>query len=713
MRFRLKLKLGHTGLAVSHFIISLLSLLFVASHCVSNPLQSGSDDINDKISLGAEFFLNRTETRESVQKHFRLMRDHGFAIARIFIIWHDVEPKRDEWNFEHYDWIYDAAAANGIKIAATLCAEDPPGWMRLTVFYHLRADMNDPEYRQRAAVYLEKVVGRYKDHPAQGAWLLMNEPDVRRNEYGRPTMEAFAKWLQARYGSVEALNKRWFPQLSSFSEVQISPNQWTAEGWADYYSFVDWNEFRIDNLCEHLRWISSCVRKLDQKHSTHINPWHDAWREAATADSVGASIHAAWRFNEFSRKDFGIAFAYAIDQLSGAAAGRPWWVTELQSGPTVFTGGRPMNPTPGELTRWLWDAYGAGARSVIFWLWHPRTESNEAGEWSMVSLTGHPSERAEAAKAVVETLQRLPALAHAKPQATGIAILWNRQAQLLAQIDGRQQASAKRAREPEWSEIGCYRALHDAHVPVVFVDVAQLKAGALSSYKVLYLPYAYAIDGDALPAIRSFVREGGTVWADGLLGWKTEYGEIRDPLPGGLVDVFGFECYDIQPVTEPYSLTSEKEQGGERWRMPLELKGAEVLLRDAEGQPFATLHRFGKGRAIYYGSALTLSYYLHGSPRVQKWIVSPALEHAADLTVQVTRGSADITLRGLQYPGGMMAVLVNWGDTSDVTVRFGQVHGKAVEVVSGTELESTRDRVATEVKLTVPVGAVRVVDLSE
>jgi beta-galactosidase len=674
--------------------------------------QSARDDVNSQVRLGAEFFLNRTETKESVQKHFRIMREHGFTIARIFIIWHDIEPKRDEWHFERYDWVYDAAATNGIKIAATLCAEDPPGWMKLTVFYHLRADMNNPEYRQRAAVYLEKVVGHYKDHPAQGTWLLMNEPDIRRNEYGRPTMEAFAKWLQARYGNVETLNKRWFPQLSSFSEVQISPDQWTIEGWADYFSFVDWNEFRIDNLCEHLRWISNRVRELDQKHSTHINPWHDAWREAATVDSVGASIHAAWRFNEFSRKDFGLAFAYAIDQLSGAAAGRPWWVTELQSGPTVFTGGRSMSPTPGEITRWLWDAYGAGARSVIFWLWHPRTENNEAGEWNMVSLAGHPSVRARAAKAVAETLQRLPTLAQATAQPAGVAILWNRQAQLLAQIDGRQQASAKRAREPEWSVIGCYRALHDAHIPVVFVDVAQLKAGVLSSYKVLYLPYAYAIDEDALRAVRSFVQAGGTVWADGLLGWKTEYGEIRDPLPGGLADVFGWESYDVQPVTEPYSLTSEKEQGGERWKIPLELKGAEVLLRDAGGQPFATSHRFGKGRAIYYGSALALSYYLHGSSAVQKWIASPAMEHAADLAVQMTDGSGDVTLRGLEYPGGLIAVLVNWGDASDVRLRFRRAHGRAIEVMSGAELELAQDGQAMRVKLTVPAGAVRVVDLS-
>ena len=46
------------------------------------------------------------------------------------MIWDDIERTPGQWDFQRYDWIYDAAAANGIRIAATLCAEDPPGWTR-------------------------------------------------------------------------------------------------------------------------------------------------------------------------------------------------------------------------------------------------------------------------------------------------------------------------------------------------------------------------------------------------------------------------------------------------------------------------------------------------------------------------------------------------------------------------------------------------------
>ena len=134
---------------------------------------------DNTVRVGAEFFLNRSETADSVASHFRMMKEHGLTIARIFVIWDDIERLPGQWDFHRYDWVYDEAAANGIRIAATLCAEDPPGWTQQTPFYHQRTDLNDPQRRKHAAKYLEKVVTRYRNHPAQGYWLLMNEPRCR------------------------------------------------------------------------------------------------------------------------------------------------------------------------------------------------------------------------------------------------------------------------------------------------------------------------------------------------------------------------------------------------------------------------------------------------------------------------------------------------------------------------------------------------------
>jgi beta-galactosidase len=674
--------------------------------------------LTDQLRLGAEYFLNRNDTQESVRRHFQLMHHYGLTIARIFIIWDDIERQRDQWDLHRYDWIYDAAHESGIKIAATLCAEDPPGWMKLTPFYHHRMNLNDPALRERSAIYIQKVVGRYRNHLAQGPWLLMNEPGLEVN-YERTTMEAFGKWLERRYGTVDRLNAHWFQPLANFSDVQLSPDQWTSH-WADYDSFIDWKEFNIDDLCDFLRWIKQQIWALDTAHATHVNPpglirnlaagGSDPWKEAEIVDFLGTSIHPAWNFGEYERSEFGLPFAYCLDLLRSASGERPWWVTELQGGPTVYTGGRAMNPTPSELTRWMWDSFGAGSRAVVFWLWNPRFLGNEGGEWGLVGLDGEPSPRLEAVKAIADALKRLPELAQAKPVPRRVGIIYNPETLLLIEMDGRAQAAAKRSQEPLWSLEGTYAALHRAHIAVDFVHLDDLKRGEAQRYGVLYLPYSYSLDDNAVNALREYVRNGGILWADGLPAWKNEYGEVRSRIPGALGDVFGADAPEVEPVDGPYSVTAADEKAGELWRLPLEMKGAQILLRDRDGKPFATRHAFGKGQAIYYATALTLAYRRRNNEVVQKWIAQPALTADADTPVKLERGSGRISFRSLTCRGKAFAVLSNWGPTETVTVSFTSDYSKVIDALAGRAMTSTPSKGKTLVTTTLPAGQVLVLE---
>lgn len=673
--------------------------------------------LTGQLRIGAEFFLNRTETKESVQRHFSLMQENGLTLVRIFLIWDDLERAPDNWTFEGYDWIYDAAEENGIKIVATLCAEDPPGWVKKTPFYHNRTNLNDPELRKHAAVYLEKVVNRYRRHPAQGVWLLMNEPT--KYDLEPATLRAFGDWLQAKYGSVEELNKHWFRPLERFSEVQITPDQLT-DYWTDYHQVIDWREFNIDNLINVLLWIKGQIQALDPSHPTHINVTaptggavgQDVFKEKRIVDILGASIHPAWIFPRgASASEYGERFAYRLDLIGGPAGDQPWWVTELQSGPTIYTGGFPLNPTPADMTRWLWDSFGAGSKGVIFWLWHPRVGGTEAGEWGLVSLEGEPSIRLAAIKSVADALTRNPYLAEARPQPAQVAILYNRESEILHSLDDRTQ---HRGNEVEESLMGCYLALHRAHIPTQFVDIGQLKQGLPDRYEVLYIPYSYAMDDQAVDALGKFVSKGGTLWADGLTAWKNDAGEIRPTIPGGLSDVFGVEASDIYPVKadEPYSLTSQNEGAGELWKLPLELKGAEVVLRTRDGKPFATKHHFGKGQALYFESALTLGYSKRNHPLVQQWIIEPALKAQAKALVQVKQASGSVCFRGLTHSSGLVAILSNWGGSDPVVVSFRGDYA-VVDALTEKELPVTHESGATVAEVTLPAGAVSVLKASK
>ncbi|MGH9615706.1 MAG: beta-galactosidase [Acidobacteriaceae bacterium] len=679
----------------------------------SAPREAKLTELTGKLRIGAEFFLNRTDTKASVEKQFQLMHATGLTLVRIFIIWDDVERIPGVWDFSHYDWIYGAAAKNGIQIAATLCPEDPPGWTGKTPFYHSRVNLDDPANRLAAAVYLRKVVGRYRDNPAQGVWLLMNEPA--KYDTDPATFHAFGNWLQVKYGTVTNLDRVWFHSLKQFSDATITQQQ-LENYWTDYNAVIDWRNFNVDNLIEELNWVKEQVLAIDPNHPVHFNvtrpigdaEGQDAWKEKKVQDIVGVSMH--WTMKATTPEhDYGELYAYRLDLVAGASVARPrkpLWVTELQSGPAAFTGRFAFTETPGDLTRWMWDSYGAGSRAVIFWLWSPRNIGTEGGEWGLVGLDGNPSVRVPAVKAIAETLERNQWLNQAYAQPAKVAILYNREAQVLISLDGRSQ---HRQDEVQKSLLGCYLALHRAHVPTDFVDLDQLKSDELQKYDVLYIPYSYALDNQAIAALKKYVSDGGTLWADGLTGWKNATGKVRATIPGGMTDLFGVEASDLYPMQpdDPYSVALQNEQGGELWKLPLELKGADVVLRTKDGQPFEVKHVFGKGHVFYFESAVTLAYAMRFNPIVQQWIVGPAVAATSGEDVSLAKGSREIMFRGMVQPTGFAAVLSNWGGAQKAVVSF-KGHYTVADVITGEIVPVTEANGRTLATVNMQAGAVAV-----
>jgi len=214
--------------------------------------------------------------------------------------------------------------------------------------------------------------------------------------------------------------------------------------------------------------------------------------------------------------------------------------------------------------------------------------------------------------------------------------------------------------------------LHRAHVATQFVDLDQLKSGALQKFNVLYIPESYALDDAAIAALKIYVGNGGTLRADGLTGWKNATGEIRPTIPGGLTDLFGVEASDIYPVQpdHPYSVTTASEEGGELWQLPLELSGADVVLRTRDGRPFEVRNTFGKGQVYYFESAVSLAYLRRFNSIVQHWIAGPSLPARNSQVVSLIQGSREVLLRGMVHPTGLAAILTNWGAAQKVVVSF-------------------------------------------
>jgi hypothetical protein len=200
------------------------------------------------------------------------------------------------------------------------------------------------------------------------------------------------------------------------------------------------------------------------------------------------------------------------------------------------------------------------------------------------------------------------------------------------------------------------------------------------------------------------VAAGGIVWADGLMAWKDEDSKVRPEMPGGLVDVFGVKVDDIEVMPGEFALTPRDSRGGEAIRLRLALQGAEVMEQGADGSPAATRHRYGKGTAILFGTALSWGYHKHPEPQVGDWIAAPAVPEARAMAVSAATKAPRVFFRGLQGPDGLAAILTNPGAECRATVTFRGAFAEVAEVLAGQRIKPVSRQGASEVEITLPAG---------
>lgn len=624
---------------------------------------------------GAQFFINPDDTMEDVQKHFRLMKEYGIRLVRLFILWDHVEPRPGQWEFERYDAVYELAARQGIQIVSTLTAEDPPGWLEEKIFYHHYADLNRNDLKEAAARYIEKVVSRYWRHPAHYAWILMNEPELLVNQ-NKETMDQFRTWLAKKYGTIEALNQKRYYSFSDFQEVTVNLPE-TPEYWQCFPSFTDWHAFLKDNLCGQLAWIQGEIRKIDSVSPTHVNPkgffgnlagvGQDYFKEAKVVDILGASIHPAWKFLWFSRPEYGLAYSFCVDLIRSAARGRSFWVTELQAGPTVMTGVCPCTPSPQEITAWLWDAVGAGAKAVIYWMWHPRTFGQEAGEWGLVTANHKVSRRMTASAGVSRLLRENRELfAKAEPEPAQTAVFYNHGTEVLSLIEGSPLYRTQEA--PIQALCGVYKALMSAHIPVDFIAEDDIRQGRLENYKAVYFPYSYALDADLQEKLLSYIKGGGSVWADAPFAQKNSEGEILRNSEA-LYKAFGMDVIEFQGC-------EAGEDGAKPYlcQADLESVSARIQSRFGDGSPAVLRHTYGKGHTCFVNSAASLGYFQTRLEVFRKQIVSFA-EERTDREMEFPSEEACITSRVLRAGEERIIILENWSEREARCVLRGRKKG--------------------------------------
>jgi beta-galactosidase len=627
-------------------------------------------------------------SRDEWRRDLQQIRDLGFNTVRTWAEWAHAEPRRDQYRFENLRLLFELAEEVGLRVFIQMYADSAPDWVG-RAFPHTHFVAQDgtaipsqaapgyctdhPEISDRVLGFYTEVARIASEYPSFYGWDLWSEPhiinwaniDYIQNAqfcYCEATQARFRRWLQAKYGSLDALNRAWYRGFEAWDHVE-PPRFSTILSYTDY---IDWKTFIYERLARDLGARYDAVRAggsdgVITSHaaissiltSPHLGVGAtDDFLMAEHVDFYGVSIYPKHSRPEWHWPHWRLMTVLDF-QRSANRMNRGWYIGEMQAGDGTIALLLSDPVTPADHRIWAWSSIAKGARAINVYAYYPMSSGYESGGYGLIHLDGTLTERAVSTGAIarlVATNQEL--FLNARPVPARVGIVYNP----LSQMVGGAQRREDFPEAHQSSLIGYYRVFAEHNIPVDFIHRNELERGDLSSYRLLVVPYPIMFTEAAAAGLRRFVEQGGHAVAEARLAWNDDRGHAAEIIPGaGLHEVFGVREKDawMRPTVEMavtdagHPLTSGMSGGVLQGRLhantvTLLSDGARVLAT-INGDPAVVASRYGSGQTLFVGSYLGWANHPEQRPentafvrRLAEWAgidrpVSTSLDGALDL----------------------------------------------------------------------------------
>ena len=626
----------------------------------------------DRPLLGAEIWIEPGQTPLQIDTWFRDLADSHMPVARVFLMWPDLEPAPDKWDFTLYDAAFRAAEKYHVHIVATLTPSGLPPF--------LGGDgsqgggvLPTTKDRQLAAAYIAKVVEHYRSSSALDTWLLVNEPGQGPVVNPAATI-AFRKWLARQYSSVDQMNAAWGTAYKEFAAAQPPASRQLFNRNRE----LDWRSFWEEYQTAQLRWIADKVRESDSKHPLHLNPAGllsnladvsddlPSWR--TFLDTLGCSIHPAWHFGLLNRDQYALGVSYLNDLVRGSIEPKPYWVTELQGGNNIYSGQKPMNPTPQDIAQWTWTSIGAGADRIIFWLLNSRARGLEAGEWSLLDFQGLPSERLKTAASIASVVsQHESFFSSARPYHSPVTILLSLDTMNFEEAFDAGDDPSRGHDAHILSALGFYEAFSRLGPPPdikYFNDYDWDKE--TKQPRVAILPDARVLTEAQIHSLHSFIEHGNTLLVTGLTGFYGPHATAWPLMGFPLAEITGGQLKEVHlhGETPLVSLTTPSDTvlPSRFWISSIDSASA-TAIGQQNGEVIATeRHVQGGGRVVWIPSPIGLGAWLTDAQPLTQYLQA-SLNDVSPAPFTLTQAQDGCLLRVLENQDTYLTVLTNGAET--------------------------------------------------
>jgi beta-galactosidase len=554
------------------------------------------------------------------REDIRLMQLAGVNVACPAIFaWTALQPAEERYTFEWLDRVMDLLAEGGIGACLGTATAAQPAWLSRAYPDVLPVDewgrrrrhgtrMNfcptSPDFHRLGRALVRKLAERYRDHRALRMWHVSNEygPSC----YCDRCASRFRTWLEARYGSLDGVNRAWVTAFWSHTYTsweQVEPpmriGEVSIQGLSlDYRRFIsDMNLECYEGEAGILREQTPGVPVFTNFHGTRDI---DYFTWAQRQDLIAYDSYP-------QPEDHPEKTAFRFDLMRGLRGGAAWLLLEQTPSQTQW---QPYNPLrrPEEVRFHSYQAIARGSSGAMFFQWRQSRGSDEMHHGAIVGNSGRADTRVfREVTALGRELQALGSvLAGATtPARVGLVYSWPNQWAL----DFPRRLS--RDLDYEAEVLHYYAALWRRNIAV---DVISPDT-PLGQNDLVVAPLLYMVTEAQAAAFERYVQGGGvllTTYFSGVIGEDGRAWLGDRPGPAALQRTLGIRVEEVDPfvpghvnhiVSSDPRLAGETDDVCRLWAEVVHLDGARVkaTFRDDfyAGSPAVTEHAHGKGRGLY------------------------------------------------------------------------------------------------------------------
>ena len=591
--------------------------------------------------IGVQYYRPPFPERRFWDDDLKRMKDSGIDAIQLWACWGWIEPAPGKFNFDDYDYLIEKAIKTDLKVVISTIAEIQPFWIEREVpdgfmIDHLGRKVksitriecivgltpggctDNPLIKNYMVRFLKEIGERYGKIEEVIGWDCWNETRWNVHSSGYVcycpyTIEKFRDYLKQKYKNLEGLNEKWRRRYNSWEDV--FPGTTPGKGCTELIEFLKFLSYRASGI---MRFRAETLRETGVKGiitahcgapsilSTGWEPEQplcrgNDWDFIQYLDGYGCSHFPFW--GRFDDRMFGIR----VEAVRSANQGKILWVSELQGGSARNGLSANLSVEAKAQQRWVWNAFGRGAKGLIFWCWRDEVFGHESGGFGISGNDGMAEERLEALKETSKVIQRYDCmLNNYKPVKPLIGVLFEPETYFLEwSMDGKIEKSLE-------SLLGYLKVLEVLNIPYEVVESSHTEV--LKDLKFLILPFPLVVSDNLSEVIEEFVSNGGVILTEGDIAAFDELAFYRYPgedrrLPYRL---------GISPVLDRQIMEKEdftlKIDGkifklkGRYWVSPLSGGKNKVLGKDSEGRVIAVSTTYGKGNIYAFGTFLGANY---------------------------------------------------------------------------------------------------------